>query len=148
MLELCTNENLEEWLALRQSLYTGSDISELLTETKDFLAAPEKYCQYIVRSHNGEAIAFVEASIRTDYVNGSSTSPVVYLESIFVKEAYRRREIAKSMVDAIVLWAKSKGIDEIISDADLSNTTSQAMHTALGFKEMERVVFFKKEIEK
>ena len=44
-------------------------------------------------------------------------------------------------------WAKRHGLSELASDADLSDAASHAFHTAIGFDETERVVFFRKSLE-
>ena len=42
---------------------------------------------------DGSAIGFVEASQRGDYVNGTSTSPVAFLEGLYVEPSARRRAL-------------------------------------------------------
>lgn len=145
-LECCRSDVLDEWVALRKCLYTSNDLTALSNEARGFLTSPQRYCQFLMRTKVGEAIGFVEGSVRTDYVNGTNCSPVVYLESLFVKTAFRRKGVARRLLNAVILWAKSKGITEIASDADLANIGSQAMHQALGFAETERVVFYVKKL--
>jgi aminoglycoside 6'-N-acetyltransferase I len=77
-------------------------------------------------------------------VNGTSSSPVAFLEGIYVVPQARGRGVAKALVAHAERWAISAGCREFASDALLENTGSHAMHAALGFKESERVVFFKK----
>lgn len=92
------------------------------------------------------AVGFVEAALRTDYVNGTSTSPVAFLEGLYVRPECRHRGIARAMVDAVVAWARDCGCRELASDALLDNAGSHAMHRALGFVETERVVCFRREL--
>jgi len=112
-----------------------------------FLANPDTFAQYLVRSDNGNVIAFVEAAIRSDYVNGTKNSPVAFLEGIFVDPSFRRQGIARQLVEHITTWAVSKGVKELASDALLENVDSHAMHKALGFRETERVVYFQKNVK-
>lgn len=88
--------------------------------------------------------ARAELAIRTDYVNGADTSPVAFLEGIYVVPEARRSGIARELVAAAERWALSMGCTELACDARIENTSSHAMHAALGFVETERVVFFKK----
>jgi aminoglycoside 6'-N-acetyltransferase I len=97
-------------------------------------------------SENNEPVALVEGAIRTDYVNGTKVSPVVFLEGIYVQPDFRLQGIAKKLTDKIIEWGSSKGIKEMASDALLNNLDSHATHKALGFQETERVVYFKREI--
>ena len=49
--------------------------------------------------HNGAAIGFAQCGFRHDYVEGTETSPVGYLEGVFVEVAYRRQGIARKLVE-------------------------------------------------
>lgn len=88
----------------------------------------------------------LEASIRYEYVNGTQTSPVAFLEGIYVLPEYRRSGVATTLVQQVEDWAKQFSCTEFASDAAIDNTISHAMHRALGFQETERVVYFKKKI--
>jgi aminoglycoside 6'-N-acetyltransferase I len=85
--------------------------------------------------------------LRFDYVNGCSTSPVGFLEGLYVREAARRRGVARGLVAAVELWASERGCTELASDALLVNAQSQKAHRAIGFAETERVVFFRKPLD-
>ena len=84
--------------------------------------------------------------MRTDYVNGTSTSPVAFLEGIYVVPEARRKGVAAALIAAISKWALSIGCRELASDALLENEVSHALHLALGFQETERVIFFRKAV--
>lgn len=94
----------------------------------------------------GEAVGFVEASVRTDYVNGTSTTPVVFLEGVYVQPAHRGYGIATKLIQFVTDWALDNGYSEMASDVLLENTDSQKMHEALGFEETERVVYYCKSL--
>ncbi|EBL5154416.1 GNAT family N-acetyltransferase [Salmonella enterica subsp. enterica serovar Dublin] len=47
---------------------------------------------------DGVAIGFADASIRHDYVNGCDSSPVAFLEGIFVLPSFRQRGVAKQLI--------------------------------------------------
>ncbi len=87
-------------------------------------------------------MGFVEASKRVDYVNGTSSSPVAFLEGLYVAPESRRKGVARALVDSVVEWASTWGCLELASDSLLNNTTAHAAHCALGFEETERVVYF------
>ena len=110
-----------------------------------FLASPRRYAQFVAYSA-GRPVGFVEAAVRSDYVNGTSSSPVAFLEGIYVVPEARRKRVAASLVLAVAEWARSFGCVEFASDAALDNVVSHAVHRALGFAETERVVFFRKEL--
>jgi aminoglycoside 6'-N-acetyltransferase I len=113
-------------------------------ETEQWLAQPSRYATVIAVSSNGEALGFAEAAIRHDYVNGCDTSPVLFLEGVFVVPGMRRQGIAKALFASIEQWGASHGCAEFASDTAIDNLDSQALHRVLGFNETERVVFFRK----
>lgn len=95
---------------------------------------------------NNYLIGFIQISIRTDYVNGSTNSPVGFIEGIFVDENYRKKGIARKLVDRAVCYFKNEGIKEIASDVLIDNIDSQNFHKSIGFEEIERVVCYIKRI--
>ncbi|GBQ40877.1 hypothetical protein AA0614_2124 [Komagataeibacter saccharivorans NRIC 0614] len=54
---------------------------------------------------------------------------------------------SRGLVGQVALRARQHGATELASDAELANTSSHAMHRALGFDETERVVFFRKNLD-
>ena len=47
-----------------------------LSETELFCSQPQRDTQYMAYDRPAHAVGLVEASLRTDYVNGTSTAPV------------------------------------------------------------------------
>jgi aminoglycoside 6'-N-acetyltransferase I len=135
-----------EWAAMRHALWPDSDAGELADEISQLLAEPGDTYNIIARV-DGDVAGFAEASLRHDYVNGCKTSPVAFLEGIYVKPAFRGRGIARALTAAVERWARERGCREFASDALLDNTQSQAMHRALGFDETRRVVYFRKTLD-
>lgn len=144
-IEPCASVEQPGWLELRQALWPGSSVEDHLAEMASFLAAPDRFVQFVAYQR-GAAVGFVEASLRTDYVNGTTTSPVAFLEGIYVEPAARRQGAATQLIGTVQAWAREQGCRELASDALLDNETSHALHRALGFAETERVVYFRKAI--
>ena len=94
----------------------------------------------------GRAAGFAECSLRHDYVEGTRTSPVGYLEGIYVREADRHRGIARRLLEACEKWAAEQGCREFASDCELTNTESQAFHQAVGFREVNRIVAYTRKL--
>ena len=95
-----------------------------------------------------KAVAFAQCQLRHDYVEGTQTSPVGYLEGIFVREEYRKQGLARKLLTACENWAREQGCTEFASDCELTNTVSQEFHKNLGFEEANRVVCFVKRLER
>jgi aminoglycoside 6'-N-acetyltransferase I len=132
-----------DWLALRRALWPQCPDTEHETEIAAAAAAPAKYVQFMAYA-GPEPVGLAEAAVRHDYVNGAQTSPVVFLEGIYVVPSARRRGIAAQLIAAVSAWAAAAGYRELVSDAQLENVASHALHAALGFEATERVVFFRK----
>lgn len=130
------------WMALRSALWPGVSEAEQAVGMADALARGH-YVRLAV-SPGGSAVGFVEASKRVDYVNGTSTSPVAFLEGLYVVPGARRQGIARALVESVAEWALRQGCSELASDALLGNSTAHAAHRALGFEETERVVYFRR----
>lgn len=139
-----TGSHLADWLQLRILLWPDHEDVHLL-EMRQLLEQPHTL-QLLSYNDQQQAIAMLEASIRYEYVNGTQTSPVAFLEGIYVLPEYRRTGVASALVQQVEPWAKQFACTEFASDATLDNTVSHAMHRALGFQETERVIYFKKNI--
>jgi aminoglycoside 6'-N-acetyltransferase I len=146
-MQIATPEDtdLEGWRDLRRALWPDCPEADHLSETAAIRLDPGSLA-LIARIPSGEVVAFAEARLRTDPVNGCATSPVAFLEGIYVAEAFRRRGIARALVRAVEAWAVLAGCSEFASDALIDNGRSHAMHRALGFVETERVVYFRKDL--
>jgi aminoglycoside 6'-N-acetyltransferase I len=144
VIEQCTVVEQEGWLRLRQELWPHCSREQHLSEMLSFCAQPERFAQFVAYTGSGQGVGFVEVAVRTDYVNGTDTSPVAFLEGIYVVPEARRTGIARALVATAERWASNRGCRELASDAALENKTSHAVHRALGFHETERVVFFRK----
>lgn len=142
----CTTPSQPGWLQMRQALWPEGGPEQHLAEMEQFCAQPERYAQFISISPAGEPQGFIELALRTDYVNGTSSSPVAFLEGIYVAPAHRGKGVARELVAEAERWALALGCSELASDALLDNTDSHAMHLALGFEETERVVYFRKSL--
>lgn len=93
-----------------------------------------------------EAVGFAQCQLRTDYVEGTHSSPVGYLEGLFVKEQYRQKGFAKLLIERCEHWAKHKDCIEFASDCEMQNLESLAVHLKLGFVEANRIICFTKEL--
>jgi aminoglycoside 6'-N-acetyltransferase I len=140
----CTSTEQPGWLAMRRELWPDSAPPAHLEEMARLLDQPERRAQFLARSGGGTPCGFVEAAIRTDYVNGTSSSPVLFLEGLYVAPSHRRLGIAARLVQAVAEWGMRRGCTEFASDVLLENELSQQVHCALGFQETERVVYYRK----
>jgi aminoglycoside 6'-N-acetyltransferase I len=125
-------------------LWPHASADEHSHEIARLLSDPQRYAVFLAVSSTNEALGFAEAAVRHDYVNGCDTSPVLFLEGIYVVRDARRQGIARALCEAIERWGAEHACAEFASDCQIDNVSSQALHRALGFEETERVVFFRK----
>lgn len=91
-------------------------------------------------------IAFAQCQLRHDYVEGTDSSPLGYLEGIYVQEKYRKNGYAAELLSECEKWAKEKGSTEFASDCELENIDSLRFNIALRFEEANRIICFKKDL--
>ncbi|MDH7639278.1 aminoglycoside 6'-N-acetyltransferase [Sphingomonas oryzagri] len=144
---ICGPAELDDWSILRGELWADGTAEDHRTFAAASLDEPTRLIAFLARDGDGAPVGFAEASLRFDYVNGCATSPVGFLEGLYVREAARRRGIARGLVVAVEQWARGCGCTELASDALLENAVSQKVHRGVGFAETERVVFFRKSLE-
>lgn len=90
---------------------------------------------------------FAQCQLRHDYVEGTHSSPVGYLEGVFVLESHRGRGIAAELLALCESWAAENGCKEFASDCELVNEASCAFHLRHGFREVNRVICFCKKLQ-
>jgi aminoglycoside 6'-N-acetyltransferase I len=146
VIERCNSLDQPGWLEFRMALWPDADADDHRGYMAISLAQPERFLQLMMYDENRLAVGFIEGSIRGDYVNGTETSPVGFVEGVYVAPAWRRKGVARRLYEAIGDWAQARGCRELASDALLDNEASQRAHRALGFEETERVVYFSKKL--
>ena len=129
---------------LAAKVWTSASAEDLTQEFKELLVSEDSATYlYII---NNVPIGFAQCQLRRDYVEGTETSPVGYLEGVFVKPNHRKQGYAKALVKACEDWAKSMGCIEFASDCELHNTDSLAFHLHSGFEEANRIICFTKKL--
>src|SRR5262249_14304392 len=131
---------IDAWAAMRAKLFPREDPAKRRREIAAILAS-DTQAGFGVRA--GDAwLAFMEVQERS-YGQGCDTSPVGYVEALWVEPETRRQGVARQLVAAAIDWCRGRGLSELASDAQIDNLVSQAMHRALGFEETQRLVTFR-----
>src|SRR5579871_375050 len=97
--ERATAATIGAWTAMRAALWPHASSRELEREAEGLLVKTPPAAAFLLRVE-AEPVAFAEATVRIDYVNGCSTSPVAFLEGIYVRPAWRRRGAARLLCRA------------------------------------------------
>ena len=143
---VATKNDLPDWLEMALALWPheSKEDMESLFHT---LFISENDQMLICKTDEGIAAGFANISIRKDYVEGSNSSPVGYIEGIYVKPEFRKKGIAKKFVELAEDWSREKGCTELGSDTELENIESQKFHRHIGFDGESRIVHFIKSIK-
>ena len=129
---------------LALQLWPHNSLHSLREEFEKLTEAEDSVC--FIRYAGEKPVGFAQCQLRRDYVEGTGTSPVGYLEGIFVLEAYRHRGYAKELLLCCENWSKEKRCSEFASDCELDNEDSLRFHLAMGFEEAKRIICFRKDI--
>ena len=125
-------------------LWPEHTAEEMRTEFLGLIGRPDAA---VFLARDGEtAMGFAQCQLRSDYVEGTDSSPVGYLEGIYVAEGYRQNGVARTLLSACETWAKEKGCTEFASDCELDNVQSLRFHLNVGFEEANRIICFTKKI--
>lgn len=144
MIKQATQKEAMSLAKLAIQMWEDNKIEELAEHFEKLAANEEAACflKYVADT----AVGFAQCQLRHDYVEGTETSPVGYLEGILVEETYRHKGYAKELLRECEQWAKSKGCSEFASDCELENEESLRFHMAMQFEEANRVICFRKSI--
>lgn len=149
MIVHATENQLEDVAALALKLFpeTGSDT---IREEMRALLSDGNAAIFLHYTGEGVPVGFAQCQLRFDYVEGTRSSPVGYLEGIFVEEPSRKQGVAKELLRRAEAWAKAwakeKGCSEFASDCELGNTESLSFHQSVGFREANRIICFTKQL--
>ncbi|MBW4840676.1 MAG: GNAT family N-acetyltransferase [Paenibacillaceae bacterium] len=144
-IEQANPTNLDAVTRLALKLWPEHKWTELQGEFEDLLVSEKD--KVFLAAIDANYIGFLHMSLRFYYVEGSSSSPVGYMEGIYVDESQRNQGVSKKLVEAGEVWAKSLGCKELGSDTGWDNHVSQAFHQRIGFREAGRIVAFIKVID-
>lgn len=139
-----TNTDSEAIALLAVQMWTSHTVEDLSNVFSSLMESDNSAFYLLII--DGTIQGFAQCGLRHDYVEGTNSSPVGYLEGIFVQEEYRKQGFAKQLLNYCEKWAKKKGCSEFASDCELDNEISQQFHINLGFDEANRIICYTKKI--
>ena len=129
---------------LALNMWPSHTIGELTTDFEQILADQNSVVFLLYIEKN--AVGFAQSQLRFDYVEGTDSSPVGYLEGIYIANDFRSKGYGKTLLRACEQWAKERGCKEFASDCELDNNQSLAFHLHSGFDEANRIICFVKKL--
>ena len=139
-----TDQDFDKLLEMALVLWPDFGEAGLKRELQN-MATSERQ-ETILARENEDYIGFITVSTRIDYVEGATSSPVGYIEGIFVKPDYRKTGIGRQLYQLGEQWCLKKGCQQMGSDAYAWNKQSHEFHKRLGFDEEDTLVHFIKDI--
>lgn len=134
-----------EWLRMRCALWPETTSEAHRAEMHGWRERLDAVVLVAPRSSGDGLMGFAEVGARS-LADGCETSPVAYLEGWYVDRDSRARGVGAALVRAAEAWARTRGLREFASDAELENVESQRAHMALGFREVGRAVLYLKKL--
>lgn len=144
MIRKASKKDIETVAKLAVLMWDNHSVDDLVREFSEIFSDGE--AQFFLKYEENIPVGFAQCQLRHDYVEGTETSPVGYLEGIFVKEDYRKKGYARELLAECEKWAKEKGCKELASDCEIDNDTSFQFHKAMNFIEANRIICFTKKI--
>ena len=144
IIRIATSQDLDRLFPLVKNVW--SSVSSSLDLYLQFSDMDKETSAFIIAENDDEAVGFASVGLRFEYVEGTKTLPVAYLEGISVKEEHMGKGIAREMIKFCEDWARERNCTEFASDCNIENTQSMDFHKALGFNEVSRNIHFVKQI--
>ena len=144
MVRKATKNDIRIIADLAVLMWDNNSVDELTDEFSDILSKDD--AQIFLKYEDDTPVGFAQCQLRYDYVEGTETTPVGYLEGIFIMEGYRNRGYAKELLNKCEMWAKDKGCKEFASDCEIDNDISFRFHKAMNFTEANRIICFTKKL--
>ena len=129
---------------MRRALYGTLDGEGCEREMEQMLASNNWFCYFLIDASD-RILGLVELSSR-NIVDGCLSSPVAYLEGLYLKEKYRGKGIGKEAIKLVLNWCREKGFSELATDAEVKNLRAQKFYESIGFQEIDRIVEFRIEV--
>ena len=125
MVRKAEKKDLEILANLAILMWNNHSVNELIAEFSETISNGNS--QFFLKYIGDIPIGFAQCQLRYDYVEGTKTTPVGYLE-------------------ACEIWAKDNGCLEFASDCEIDNIDSYHFHKAMNFTEANRIICFTKEL--
>ncbi len=144
MIRKANMQDIRTLTELALMLWPDNSAEEMRSDMEAIMAKED--AAFFLAYKVAQPIGFAQCQLRHDYVEGTESSPVGYLEGIYVAEGFRKNGIAKTLLAACEGWAKGKGCTEFASDCELDNVQSLQFHLHMGFGEANRIICFTKKL--
>ena len=112
-------------------MWSNHAVSELEADFAEIVNSNEAVC--FIKYVDDVPVGFARCQLRHDYVEGTHSSPVGYLEGIFVVPEYQHKGYAKELLLECELWAKENKIEVILLNSGLPREDAHAFYESQGY---------------
>ncbi len=141
-----SKEEFSLWSEFRSAIYPLLNSDFNAKEMDQIYHSHWWHCWFVEREDR-ERIGFVELSLR-NIVDGCLSSPVPYLEGLYLTAPERGKGRGAEVIAMIKIWCQRHGFSELATDAELNNIRAQEFYEKLGFEPVDRVVEYRLELQK
>ncbi len=94
MVRKAGEKDLEILASLAVQMWNDNSINDLIAEFSEIISKGKS--QFFLKYMENIPIGFAQCQLRYDYVEGTKTTPVGYLEGIFIKTAIAVKDMQKN----------------------------------------------------
>lgn len=135
---------IDDLVLMLLSIWPDSNFEDEKEACIEVIENPNEAYFLAISGHN--SIGFVYLNLRYDHVEGANSSPVAYVEGIFVKNEYQKKGTGSMLLDKAEEWALSKGCTQLGSDVEIDNLESLTFHQRMGFKVENKIICLMKNL--
>lgn len=144
-IEPLDDANAATWFVMRSALWPNCLAEDNARDLEALRAQPHLRAVFLATDDHGEACGFVEARLR-DVAESCDTSPVGYLEGIYVSPEFRGQGVGRKLAAAAERWATLLGCREMASDCLDDNEASVRFHQKIGYEVAEKLIHFRRDL--
>jgi aminoglycoside 6'-N-acetyltransferase I len=140
-------QDKEQWLRMRIGLWP--DVSKEIHEQEiSAMLADKHFAIFVAQETDERLLGFIEVSLREDILEGCIRKQIGYIEGLYVEPKARGLGIGRLLVEAGEKWAFENGIKDMATDTEIDNNENQKAYIALGYREADRLVLYRKKLIK
>lgn len=142
---LATLDDFPTWHRLRAELYADLDPVHSENEIRRIVEDLDLTTFLVFDEKKETLIGMLELSLR-NIVDGCESTPVAYVEGLYVLEPFQGQGLGKEMIAFAKKWGWEQGCTELAVDTEWENHKAREFYLRQGFEETFRVVQFRMRI--